>query len=546
MPMYRTPTYRTPGVHREDITLPLAAGLQTGVPVFLGLVAQPAIQAFPDGLSLSELSPGGGLWLVKKAGTDVSSREPDRFTRWPEFESAFGAIRGAGYLVPAVRGFFDNGGSACYVLMICCDEGFSRIVALRQGLALLEAFEEADLVCVPDIMWPATGAAKPDLADVRVMQADLLDHCDREGDRMAILDSLQDASVTDVLAQRGGLTGINGALYYPWIKTPDGPAFTDGFVPPCGHVAGVYARTDRQTGIHKAPANELLEDVLDLAADLTDADQGQLNPEGVNCLRAFPGRGIRVWGARTVSADPAWKYVSVRRLFLTAGRWIERNMAEVAWEPHAPGLWARIDRALTAYFDDLFRRGALMGRTAAEAFYVKCDAESNPPEVRDAGIVVAEIGLAPTSPSEFVVVRVIHRASGVTITTAPVGELVTPAAVRIVAIDYQPAGDDPLRESVLLQNRGGMAQELAGWTLSDLAGHAYVFPSSRLAAGGSLRVWTGPGMDAAANLYWGRDAAVWTNIGDRARLRDAWGALVDEYVYHALDELLAKAARSKI
>jgi phage tail sheath protein FI len=133
-------------------------------------------------------------------------------------------------------------------------------------------------------------------------------------------------------------------------------------------------------------------------------------------LRAFPGRGIRVWGARTLSSDPAWTYVSVRRLFLTACRWIERNMVGAVFEPNDPRLWTRISRELTAYFNDLFRQGALQGRTPQEAFYIKCDAETNPLEIREAGSVITEIGLAPGLPNEFVIVRIIHGASGVTIT----------------------------------------------------------------------------------------------------------------------------------
>jgi phage tail sheath protein FI len=269
--------------------------------------------------------------------------------------------------------------------------------------------DTVDLVCAPDIMRNST--------QVTALQQRVLDHCDKAGDRFAILDSLPDADAQRVLEQRQGLKGANGALYFPWIRVPGGPASTQGFVPPCGHVAGVYARSDGRTGVHKAPANEELAGVLDLAVNLTDAQQGPLNQAGVNCLRAFPGRGIRVWGARTLAGQEQaeWTYVSVRRLFLTAGRWIERAVAGFVFEPNDFRLWVRVERELGAYLSDLFRRGALKGGTEEEAFYVKCDAETNPPEVREAGLVVTEIGLAPASPNEFVVVRLIHGASGVTI-----------------------------------------------------------------------------------------------------------------------------------
>lgn len=402
------PKYQTPGVYREEVLLAPAAELRTGVPAFLGLTEKGAINT------------------------------PQMLTLWTQFEEQFGARLSDGYLPYAVRGFFEHGGDLCYVVRL--DDTLDAKKALSDGLDALVPLDTIDLVCAPDIIrlrqqkelpsldtldpiWRAyitrllqQWKLSPDPDEVLTMQAAVLEHCDTLGERFAILDSLPGASVDEVLEQRGKLSGTNGALYYPWVRVLDGPASTNGFIPPCGHVAGVYARSDQRVGVHKAPANEVLEDVLDLEVNLTDSQQGELNPKGVSCLRAFPGRGIRVWGARTLSGDPAWTYVNVRRLFLTAGRWIERNMPVAVFEPNDARLWARISRELTAYFNDLFRRGALKGRTAQEAFYVKCDAETNPPEVREAGMVVTEIGLAPALPSEFIVVRIIHGASGVTIT----------------------------------------------------------------------------------------------------------------------------------
>jgi phage tail sheath protein FI len=187
-------------------------------------------------------------------------------------------------------------------------------------------------------------------------------------------------------------------------------------VPSCGHLAGIYARSDRDIGTHKTPANYPLEGVVDLSTPISHADQTALNPEtgiGINCLRSLPGRGIRVWGTRTLSSDPNWKYINVRRLFLMVRRWIEQNLAEVTFEPNDFNLWVRIERELIAYLESLLRQGALQGRTPQEAFYVKCNAETNSPEVRDIGQVVTEIGLAPTIPSEFIVIRLIHGDTGV-------------------------------------------------------------------------------------------------------------------------------------
>jgi phage tail sheath protein FI len=217
-----------------------------------------------------------------------------------------------------------------------------------------------------------------------------------------------------VWKQWSEIDGYNGAIYYPQVKVP---GFQGGVVtvPPCGHIAGVYARTDHSRGVHKAPANEILEGVVDLEVHLNSTSQAFFNAKRINCLRSFPGRGIRVWGARTLSGHDAWTYVNVRRLFLTAVRWIDWHMQDVAFEPNDRALWARIERELNGYFYGLYRRGALKGGTPQEAFYVKCNEETNTEETRDLDEVVAEIGLAPANPYEFVIVRLIRGARGVRI-----------------------------------------------------------------------------------------------------------------------------------
>lgn len=521
-------TYKTPGVYREDVFQQPVQGLRTGVPAFLGYVAQ---------------VPAG------------SASAPPELTRWPQFQELFGPLLAGSYLGYAVRGFFENGGSHCYVVPL--DAALPAEEALQAGLASLEPLNDLDLICAPDLLRPDADGAEPDEAALLRMQAALLKHCDRQGDRFAILDSPRAAAADATPALRSGASvagwpgrlrrqgnrGINGALYFPWVRILEGPESSAGFVPPCGHVAGVYARSDGQAGVHKAPANEILEGVLDLAFAVSNAEQDRLNPAGVNCLRAFPGRGIRVWGARTLaaSADAEWTYVSVRRLFLTAGRWIERNMAGAAFEPNVARLWASITRDLNAYFNGLFQQGALKGASAAEAFYVKCDAETNPPEVRDAGMLVTEIGLAPALPAEFVVVRIIHGVSGVTISdsasppaTRPpadidLGGLLAPAEVRIRYIEYNPPGADLAGEYVLIQNRGGQPADLSNWTLRDRAGHVFVFPPFVLQPASQVRVWVKRGANTDADLFWGQPRPVWNNVGDQATLADASGQVVDVY-----------------
>jgi len=373
-----------PGVELEHIPRKREHPFRTGVPAFLG------------------------------CATKGSINKPKMLTDWSQFKHIFGTAKNNTFLAIAVRGFFENGGQTCYVVRL--DDKSE----LEKALSELESLDAIDLICAPDIMQKSKPIEKRDLAAVQDMQMAILDHCDRLGDRFAILDALPDADVETVLRQREKLSSSknknkNGALYYPWVQVPNLDQKENIWVPACGHVAGIYARSDQRVGVHKAPANEELEGVQDLQVQLTHADIKRLNPQGVNCLRAFPGRGIRVWGARTLSQEPNWRYVSVRRLFLTIARWLERFMIKITFEPNDERLRARIVRELTFYFERLFLQGALKGDTAEQAFYVKCDAENNPPDVSDAGIVVTEIGLAPTIPSEFIVVRITHNESGVSI-----------------------------------------------------------------------------------------------------------------------------------
>jgi uncharacterized protein len=376
-----------PGVLRQDVFPPPAPVFLTGVPVFLGRAA-------------------------------TGPRTPRRLTLWPQFEAAYGAAPG-GFLADAVRGFFDNGGLLCHVVRL--DESKPPAAALQAALDALDGLaDEVDLVCAPDIVaaapWPTGGVLDPVVAQQRV----LLRHCRERGDRFALLDGVPTTDSAVVTAQCAALTGTDGAfgaLYYPWLWAPGG----DGVLrhlPPSGHVAGGYSAGDQRVGVQRAPANTEVEGVVGLQVRLAPAEVGELYGQGVNCLRALPGRGVRVWGARTLATDPAWRDVSARRLVGTIGRWIERFMTGLVHEPNDVRLWVRIMRELTTYLDGLFQRGALKGRTAAEAFFVKCDHETNPPEAVEAGVVVTQIGVAPTAPAEFITVRVIHGASGVTVDAA--------------------------------------------------------------------------------------------------------------------------------
>ena len=371
------PLYNTPGVYRQEIFLQPEAHLPTGVPGFVGF---------------ANASGQGG----------PAVNMPVVLHRKEEFAAHFGS-RPESYLADAITGFFDNGGVRCYVVRAALSA--DRVTALHHALGALTTLSDLDLVAMPDTM-----SLHPDVAAIAQVQRQMLTHCAEHGDRLAILDAVPGGTSAGVLEQCdqlmiGQAEPVNAALYHPWLRTVSGR-----LVPPSGHVAGIFARSDARVGVFKAPANEEVFGVLDLETNIDNSIQDQLNPAGVNCLRAFRGRGIRVWGARTLSRDPNWRYVSVRRLFLTLRRWIDLHMAWATFEPNEPRLWARIQRELTTYLTQLLRAGALKGATPEQAFYVKCDAETNPSERREVGQIVTDIGLAPLAPAEFIVVRVIHRA----------------------------------------------------------------------------------------------------------------------------------------
>jgi uncharacterized protein len=286
-------------------------------------------------------------------------------------------------------------------------------VTERSGLEGLEIAEDATMVACPDLMSAYTSGAL-DRDGVKAVQLAMIAHCERMGDRMAILDPLPDLTPQEVKKWREQETNYDSkfaALYYPWLMVngADGKPMA---VPPSGHMAGVWARSDAERGVHKAPANEVVRMALQPATEITKGEQDVLNPIGVNCIRSFTGRGVRVWGARTLSSDPAWRYVSVRRLFNYVEKSIELGTQWVVFEPNDPGLWARVSRDVNAFLTTVWRDGALFGLTPQEAFFVKCDAELNPPEVRDQGKLIIEVGLAPVKPAEFVIFRFSQFAGG--------------------------------------------------------------------------------------------------------------------------------------
>lgn len=424
------PQYLTPGVYVEEIlagTKPIE-GVGTNVAAFVGFVE-----------------------------SDANVGIPTAVNNWTQYTNLFQDEGPSTPLTLAVHGFFLNGGQRCYVLNV----GKNGSLAGKPGLVSLEHIDEIAIVGAPGY----TDAASYDA---------VLTHCELMKDRVAVLDapptvddlneltkpatasssssssSSSSGSSTAAAADdasgdassggspsgsssggssASGTSGSSssrrgsgamarqsdwGAEYFPWIKVIDPLTGRLVEAPPSGHVAGVWARTDGNRGVHKAPANETVRGALDLTYSLTPSEQGLLNSAGVNAIRSING-SIKIWGARTLAGSASeWRYLPVRRLFAFAEESILQGTNWVVFEPNDRTLWNAIRRDIRAFLRRLWRDGALFGATEREAFFVKCDEETNPQEDIDAGIVTALVGMAPVKPAEFIVFKVSQYAAGST------------------------------------------------------------------------------------------------------------------------------------
>jgi phage tail sheath protein FI len=415
------PVYHTPGVYIEEVSggpHPIES-VGTRTAAFLGITPDP----------------------------DASVNVAVAINNWTEFVNKF--IRAATQstdLSHAVYGFFLNGGSRCYVVNVGKDGSIAGGGKKRTGIDLLEEVDEVAIVCAP-------GYTRAEDYET------VLAHCEKLKDRFAILDaplevddidrlvktataptaaqskskaqaakdSTKDSGSTDGTpagtAPPDGLRprssdGGYGAFYFPGITVRD-PLSPKDLVDtyPSGFMAGVYARTDAETGVQTAPANRSLLGALNVKYRVTGEEQGELNQNGVNVIRFFPREGIRVWGARTLATSGEWKYLNVRRLFIMIEESIAISLRWSVFQLNDESLWKDITRDVKAFLTLLWRDGALVGKTPQEAFFVKCDAETNPPEVVDAGMVVCVIGLAPAKPAEFIVFRIGQHAGGTEVET---------------------------------------------------------------------------------------------------------------------------------
>jgi phage tail sheath protein FI len=399
------PSYLSPGVYVEEVDRGVHSieGVGTSVAGFVGAAPNP----------------------------EARLDEAVAINNWSQFVREYVRDGDKGTdLANAVYGFFLNGGSRCYVVNT---KAGGAIAGKGRGLDALAAIDEIAIIAAPGRTDAASHGALLDSAELLKDRVAILDGPARVDD-VEVLTRAADGNAPAAAGEgetpptrgKGPKPGERsrdsdyGAYYVPHLRGQDAidPDLLVS-IPPSGHMAGVYARTDSERGVHKAPANVTIRGVQGLTQMFTRAEQDVLNPVGVNCIRFFTREGVRVWGARTLAASSSnWRYLNVRRLFNMIEESIAINTRWVVFEPNAGPLWKDIQRDVGAFLTLLWRQGALAGARPEDAFFVKCDAETNPPEVVDAGQVVVVIGIAPVKPAEFVIFRIGQTAVGSTVETA--------------------------------------------------------------------------------------------------------------------------------
>jgi phage tail sheath protein FI len=275
------------------------------------------------------------------------------------------------------------------------------------GLAALAEIDDIAIVALPD------GGAMGDPETIQACADRLITHAESCRYRIAVVDGAEQSSISEIRSFRGRFDSKYAALYHPWIEILD-PLFPNVpgvpprklVLPPSGFVTGVYARSDIERGVHKAPANEVVRGLTKFEININRARQDVLNPEGVNCLRFFEGRGSRVWGARTMSSDPEWKYVNVRRLFIYIEHSIDKATQWAVFEPNNDRLWGNIRSMVEDFLLVLWRDGALIGDKPEQAYFVRCDRTTMTQNDLDNGRMICLVGVAPSRPAEFVIFRV--------------------------------------------------------------------------------------------------------------------------------------------
>jgi phage tail sheath protein FI len=273
----------------------------------------------------------------------------------------------------------------------------------KTGLLQFEDVEDISIVAAPGSTF---GFENSYSADASTIVNQLISHCERMKYRIAVLDSGNGQTISQVRAMRARVDSKYAALYYPWIKVLDPVTRAQIFLPPSGFVSGIYARNDVNRAVYKAPANEVVNLALGFELLLNKAQQEVLNPEGINAFRFFEGRGFRLWGARTVSSDPEWKYVNLRRYFAYLERSIDKGTQWAVFEPNGDALWANVRRTIEEFLLNEWQSGALLGDKPEKAYFVRCDRSTMTQNDLDNGRLICLIGVAPLRPAEFVIFRI--------------------------------------------------------------------------------------------------------------------------------------------
>jgi hypothetical protein len=274
----------------------------------------------------------------------------------------------------------------------------------KTGLKQFEDLEDVSIVAAPGSTFRFRDANYGPQARTIVRQ--LIRHAEKMKYRIAVVDSGDNQSIGEVRAMRGELDSTHAALYYPWVRVLDPLTQREIHMPPSGFVAGIYARNDINRAVYKAPANEVVNLALGFERFLNKSQQEVLNPEGVNCFRFFEGRGMRLWGARTISSDPEWKYVNLRRYFAYLERSIDKGTQWAVFEPNGEQLWANVRRTIEDFLLNEWQSGALLGEKPEKAYFVKCDRSTMSQNDLDNGRLICLIGVAPLKPAEFVIFRI--------------------------------------------------------------------------------------------------------------------------------------------
>ncbi len=349
-------TIKQPGVFLQDINIQPQSieGVSTNIAAFLG-------------------------------ETEIGPTIPTLITNFADYERLFGGYLSDGMYLPyAVEGFFLNGGKRCYVCRVLASN-------YAEALAKLETVDEVSIVYSPNAQ------AVPELAEL------LIGHCERLRFRFAILDSIKGQDSSNLTKPR---ESAFAALYYPWICVKQSGTGIQFLVPPGGHVAGIYARTDLEMGVHKAPANEVVRGAVDIEYPLSKNQQDNLASKGINCIRNFVGRGIRFWGARTLSSDPTKKYVNICRLLIYLEQSIKKGTEWAVFEPNNETTWIKVKSAIENFLVQTWKNGLLMGANPKEAYFVKCDRTTMNQSDIDNGRLIVLMGIALVKPAEFMILRI--------------------------------------------------------------------------------------------------------------------------------------------